>query len=54
MHFFVVGTLLTYAIWKWRKPGLVLLGTCLALSTVVPAYIIMNEQHRGTPAIDPQ
>ncbi|CAI6362439.1 unnamed protein product [Macrosiphum euphorbiae] len=54
MHFFIVGTLLTYVIWKWRKQGLVILGACLTFSTVIPAYIIMNEKHRGTADITPQ
>ncbi|XP_050058911.1 nose resistant to fluoxetine protein 6-like isoform X2 [Aphis gossypii] len=54
MHFFIVGTLLTYAIWKWRKQGLVILGACLTLSTVIPAYIIINENQRGTADITPQ
>ncbi|XP_060849044.1 nose resistant to fluoxetine protein 6-like [Rhopalosiphum padi] len=54
MHFFIVGTLLTYVIWKWRKQGLVMLGACLVLSTVIPAYIIMTENQRGTADITPQ
>jgi len=54
MHFFIVGTLLTYAIWKWRKQGLVILGACLTLSTVIPAYIIIKENQRGTADITPQ
>ncbi|KAE9539483.1 hypothetical protein AGLY_004735 [Aphis glycines] len=54
MHFFIVGTLLTYAIWKWRKQGLVILGACLTLSTIIPAYIIINENQRGTADITPQ
>ncbi|XP_025190639.1 nose resistant to fluoxetine protein 6-like isoform X2 [Melanaphis sacchari] len=54
MHFFIIGTLLTYAIWKWRKQGLIILGACLTLSTVIPAYIIINEKHRGTADITPQ
>jgi len=54
MHFFIVGTLLTYAIWKWRRPGLIILGVVLTLSTIIPAYIIVRDQHRGTAPISPE
>lgn len=52
-HFFIIGTLLTYAIWKWRRQGLIILGALLTLSTVVPTYIIINQKHRGVTSINP-
>lgn len=54
MHFFIVGTLLTYVIWRWRKPGVILLGVILTLSTIIPAYIIVRDQQRGTAPITPE
>lgn len=45
MHYFLIGILLTYIIYKWKKIGLSMIGIIFTVSVYIPAkYIYENKQ----------
>ncbi|XP_050440692.1 nose resistant to fluoxetine protein 6-like isoform X2 [Adelges cooleyi] len=51
MHFFLLGSLLTYAAWKNRKAGVGLMLTALAVSMFVPSKIIYDNKYWGSQPV---
>lgn len=47
MHFFIVGMLLTYILWKWKKAGLWIFGITFVLSIYIPAKFIYDHKQWG-------
>ena len=44
MQFFLVSPIIIFALWKWRVPGLSLLGILLAIFTAIPIALgIVND-----------
>ncbi|XP_050519778.1 nose resistant to fluoxetine protein 6-like [Daktulosphaira vitifoliae] len=52
MHFFIIGVLLTYAIWKWKTLGIWVLYTCLGMSTILPGYLIYTHKYIAVAPLD--
>ncbi|XP_050427218.1 nose resistant to fluoxetine protein 6-like [Adelges cooleyi] len=52
MHFFIVGTLLTYVMWRWQELGRWALGVCIAASTIIPAYMIYVGNYQTVGPLD--
>ncbi|XP_054263578.1 nose resistant to fluoxetine protein 6-like isoform X2 [Macrosteles quadrilineatus] len=47
MHFFMIGSVLVYILWRWPKLGKALLGLSLATSIVIPAAITYYNSYYG-------
>ncbi|XP_050439063.1 uncharacterized protein LOC126844723 isoform X3 [Adelges cooleyi] len=47
VHFYAIGALITYAIWKWQKIGLWILGIMFAASIYIPAMTIYTNNITG-------
>ncbi|KAL4091363.1 hypothetical protein QTP88_026065 [Uroleucon formosanum] len=47
MHFFVIGTFLTYIIWRWNKAGVCVYGVIFAVSIYLPAKSIYDNKQWG-------
>ncbi|XP_025406644.1 nose resistant to fluoxetine protein 6-like isoform X2 [Sipha flava] len=47
MHFFIIGTFLTYILWRWRKAGFGIFGVMFAVSVYIPAKYIYDNQQWG-------
>ncbi|XP_050427098.1 nose resistant to fluoxetine protein 6-like [Adelges cooleyi] len=43
VHFYAIGIILTYAIWKWKNIGLWILGIVFAVSVYMPARTIYTN-----------
>ncbi|VVC33309.1 Nose resistant-to-fluoxetine protein, N-terminal,Acyltransferase 3 [Cinara cedri] len=43
VHFFVVGIILTYLVWKWRKVGILIFSLVFAISIYIPAKCIYDH-----------
>lgn len=48
VHFFVVGVILTYIIWKWKKIGMWSFGVVFIVSIYLPAKYIFDNNQWGT------
>lgn len=47
MHFFIVGSLIVYAAWKWKKAGNLIMWGSLAISCIIPGYITYKNNYWG-------
>lgn len=51
MHFFLLGSVLTYAAWKSIRVGVTLMAGALTLSIYVPSKIIYDNKYWGSQPV---
>ncbi|XP_039295358.1 nose resistant to fluoxetine protein 6 [Nilaparvata lugens] len=47
MHFFIVGSLIVYAAWKWKGAGNLIMWGSLAIACIIPGYVTYKNNYWG-------
>ncbi|XP_075235085.1 nose resistant to fluoxetine protein 6-like [Lycorma delicatula] len=47
MHFFIIGSLIVYALWKWPRGGQIIMWFSFLVSCIIPGYITYKHKYWG-------